>query len=78
MDVFTLIWVKFSGALMNVLPTSPFTNVINSITEFPYLGYLNWFFPFGTCVQIFGAWLIAYGLYLGYNIVMRWLKVTGD
>lgn len=78
MDVFTSIWEKFSGALMSVLPTSPFADTIASISEIPYLSYINWFFPFGTCVQIFGVWLTAYGVYLFYSIVMRWLKVSGS
>lgn len=78
MDFFTNIWISVSEFLMGVLPLSPFTDVINSLEDLPFLGYLNWFIPVGTCLQIFEYWLIAYAAYLVYSIILRWVKVIGE
>lgn len=65
---------QFASTLMTVLPRSPFTGVITSLGNLPGLGWLNWFFPVGACLRIFAAWLVAYGTYLIYSIIMRWIK----
>lgn len=78
MDILSGLWDAFAEKLVEVLPRSPFTEAINALSEVPYLGYLNWFFPVRGCLQVLGLWLSAYGLYLLYSIVMRWVKVIGD
>lgn len=78
MDIFTRIWNSLVVGITKVLPTSPFTDFIESFASLPFLGYLNWFFPVGPCLIILSAWLVAYGLYLLYSIAMRWLKVIGE
>ena len=64
--------------LVEVLPRSPFTDMLNQIGALPYLGWLNWFFPVRACLAVMAAWLGAMALYLLYSVVMRWLKVIGD
>lgn len=64
--------------LLKVLPLSPFQQFIADFRGLPALGYLNWFFPVGTCLKIMAAWLTAVGLFYLYSIVMRWVKVIGD
>ena len=78
MDFFTNIWMNVSGFLQNVLPLSPFRGFINSLEAFPYWGYINWFIPVGDFLNILSLWLTAYGLYLGYSIILRWVKVSGS
>lgn len=78
MDIFTRIWNSLVVGITKVLPTSPFADFIESFASLPFLGYLNWFFPVGPCLVILAAWLVAYGLYLLYSILMRWLKVIGE
>lgn len=68
----------FAGALAKVLPLSPFQQYIESFKNLPYLGYLNWFIPVGTCIKIGAAWLSAIALFYLYSIVMRWFKMIGD
>ena len=67
---------EFGTMLMTVLPRSPFTGVISSLSDLPGLGWLNWFFPVGACLKIFAAWLVAYGTYLLYSIILRWIKAV--
>ena len=68
-------WATFKTALMSVLPTSPFQGFISYLSAVPYLGYINWFIPMGTIINITVTWTTAIGLYYLYSIVMRWIKV---
>lgn len=64
--------------LRTVLPLSPFTHFIDSVASFPYLGWINWFFPFSELGVVMALYLTALGLYYAYIILMRWIKVIGD
>ena len=75
---FEAVFQKFSEALMQVLPLSPFQHYIDQFRSLPYLGWLNWFFPVGACLAVMAAWLVAVGLFYLYSILMRWLKIIGD
>lgn len=70
------LFTNFGQMLMTVLPKSPFKDVIATLGGLPGLGWLNWFFPVGACLKIFAAWLVAYGLYLAYSIILRWIKAV--
>lgn len=75
---FEAVFQKFSEALLQVLPLSPFQQYIDQFRSLPYLGWLNWFFPVGSCLTVMAAWLVAVGLFYLYSILMRWLKIIGD
>lgn len=60
--------------LVSVLPLSPFQGFIDSIGTFEYLGWLNWFFPVGDCLQVLAAWVAVIGTYFLYSIILRWIK----
>lgn len=64
----------FAILLKTVLPLSPFTEFINSFAVPNWVGYLNWFFPVTRVIAIFSSWLVAYGVYLVYSIILRWIK----
>lgn len=66
---------KLGAGLVQLLPLSPFTSIINALESMPYLQYINWFIPFGTMVKISAGWLVAIGLHYAYSIVMRWVKM---
>lgn len=68
---------KFGGWLVQVLPTSPFQGWLGNFKSHfqPYLGYLNYFVPISDFLKIFSAFLAVYVLYLGYSIIMRWVKM---
>lgn len=65
----------FLGLLLQLLPLSPFTSIINSLAAFPYLGYINWFIPIGTFVKIGAAWVTVIGIYYVYSVIARWVKL---
>ncbi len=75
---FSEMFNALAAALLSVLPTSPFSDAIANLSDLPYLGWLNWFIPVGTCIKIAGAWLVAIGLFYVYSIAMRWVKMIGD
>jgi hypothetical protein len=75
MNFFSTIWNGFIKLVHLIFPTSPFAPWIDVFAEFPFWGYLNWFFPVGTCLSILSAWLTAYGAYLLYSIIARWCKI---
>lgn len=65
---------KFLEWVLALLPTSPFTEFINTCSDIPYLGWLNWFIPVGQMIAIGEAWLVAIGLFYMYSIVLRWIR----
>ncbi len=64
-----------ADGLISLLPLSPFTEMIATLEQFPYLGMLNWFIPIAPMVGIAGGWLLAIGLYYAYSVIARWLKL---
>ena len=67
---------QFGQSLQAVLPLSPFRGYIDQIAVPEWLGVLNWLFPVSECVTILAAWLVAYGTYLLYRIILRWIKAV--
>lgn len=66
---------KFLDFVLNLLPTSPFSDFIDSFSAMPFLGYLNWFVPVGAMLKIGTAWLAAIALFYLYSIIARWIKL---
>ena len=71
LEWFQQLMSNFGQALQSVLPLSPFTGFIEDLELSDGLSWLNWFIPVGQMVEIFGLWLVAYGVYLLYRIVLR-------
>lgn len=69
--------VAFAIGVLALLPTSPFTilDEMSNSEFYEWLRMLNWFIPINTFVSIFEVWLVGVGLYYGYQIVFRWIKV---
>lgn len=76
-EYFSDMFEKFGSWLLTVLPTSPFQGWLGNFkSQFsPYLGYLNYFVPISDFLLILKAFLGVYVLYLGYSIIMRWVKM---
>lgn len=67
----------FASKVTQVLPLSPFLSIRSSWVAPPEgLSWLNWFIPVGDMMEIFAAWLTAYGLYLLYRIILRWINAV--
>lgn len=71
------IFVALIAFVLAFLPTSPFQGVISTISEIPYLQYLNWFFPVTECIAVLQVWLLAVAAYYIYSAIMRWVKMIG-
>lgn len=69
------LWDSFGHVITNILPKSPFVDIITESQEFPALGWLNWLLPIGDIIRVFGAWLGALALFYLVQIVLRWVKV---
>lgn len=65
---------KFLDWVLQLLPLSPFRDVIDELAALPYLGYINWLVPVGRFLKIGAAWLGAITLYYMYSIILRWIK----
>lgn len=69
---------NFGRVVVQLLPTSPFRDFIDSWQAPDYLGWLNWFVPVSQIITILVAWLGAIALFYLYSIIMRWVKMIGD
>lgn len=69
------VFVALLAVVMAFLPRSPFTTVINSISDIPYLSYFNWFFPVSECVAVLEAWIAVVAVFYLYSAIMRWIKI---
>lgn len=66
-----LVFMTFA---ISILPSSPFTFFTDSISNIPYLDWLNWFFPVTECLAIGEAWLVAISLFYIASLILRWIK----
>lgn len=65
---------KVLSVAIGFLPNSPFTEFINEVSNLPYLGYLNFFVPVSTLVNITVAWTGAIAIYYIVSAALRWAK----
>lgn len=75
MDLFEWLFEKFGLTILNFLPLSPFQPYIQYVSNLPYLGELNWFFPIGQALTVMGAWLTVITTYYLYSVILRWLRM---
>jgi len=64
--------------LLSLLPSDPFISHINSMEISPYVGFINWVIPVGTCLTIGASWLLAITIFYAWSMLLRWAKVVGD
>ncbi len=69
------LWTNFSEAALSALPLSPVSDYLDYFASLPYLGYINWFIPVGTCLEIMAAWIGCIGAYYVLLVILRWAKV---
>lgn len=70
------LFARFGDSLQTVLPLSPFRSLIDSIDLSDGVSWLNWFIPVNEMLGVFTLWLVAYGTYLLYRIILRWIKAV--
>lgn len=69
--------IEFAISVLELLPRSPFV-VLDSMSNWQFydlLQMLNWFIPISSFIGIFEGWLLCVGLYYGYQIIFRWIKM---
>ena len=59
------------GFLAGLLPDSPFGTIVEgNESVLTAIGWLNWLFPVGQCLGIFGIWLGALLAWTAVNVVL--------
>lgn len=62
------------------LPVSPIQKFLHTWDGLPviqkYLGYVNWFLPVSTVLEILTIWLVAIGFFYGFMALMRYLNIV--
>lgn len=64
---------KLMTGVISLLPSSPFSSTL--INSLPFIDTLNWVIPFRSLLSITELWVSAIFLYLGYSVILRWVKV---
>lgn len=59
--------------VVDLLPDSPFSFDIPDYVR-DIVGYINFFFPIGTFVEILGAWTACILVWYVASLLMRWIK----
>jgi len=63
-----------AGAALGILPDMPdFPEVPPLVTQVS--GWINWFFPVGTLLDIFTFLIVAWVVWVGASAALRWGKV---
>lgn len=64
------------------LPVSPFQRFLANWDGLDvirtYMGYVNWFVPIGTIIDILTFWLIAIGIFYAIQAILRYIRLIGD
>lgn len=78
-----LSWLETSfndiiNAILLILPNSPIQTFITTydVELNQYLGYINWFIPIGTILDITLAWIGAITIFYLYQTILRWVRVV--
>lgn len=61
--------------VITALPASPFLGYIEQVEQIPWLSVLNWFMPIPEMIAILQSWCIAYGTYVAYKALLKYIKV---
>lgn len=70
------IFIIFGSFVLGVLPKSPFTSVIESFVNVPYLAVVNYFLPVTEMVAILEGWLVCITAYMAVSLLARWIRLV--
>lgn len=65
------------STIFALLPNSPFNEIINQISDIPYLAELNWFIPVAEILAVTQIWLTAITVYYLYSAILRIVGMIG-
>lgn len=65
------------NSILTVFPQDPFQSFIMEFKEniTSYLGYVNYFIPFGKLVVILHAWIICIFAFFAWQALARYLRL---
>lgn len=72
-----LVTIALAGIVIWLLPTTPFTAILNNMDEIPYIAQINWFVPFRRLEGITAVWAIACASYWCVSWILRQLDLIG-
>ena len=73
-----LVTVALAGILIALLPTTPFTSIINFLDEIPFIGEINWIIPIGRIMTITMVWAMSCLDYFLVSWILRQLDIVGQ
>lgn len=71
LGIFNSLW----QTIINFLPTSPFVQFQNVVSNIPYLAEFNWFFPLNEVIAVMEVWLTVIAIYYTYMAIMRFIRL---
>lgn len=69
--------VALWAIVLVILPNTPFMQFLENFADLPYLGYLNWFLPIGSCLTVMAVWWTAVVVYYGISWILRQINAIG-
>lgn len=76
LDIADYFFKNYSYRLMDFLPLSPAITTDFFELGGQYLGYLNWLFPVGQCLDFMGASLGGLALYYAARYILKRMNVS--
>lgn len=58
--------------ILSILPASPFMHLVEYVSGFEFLGYMNYFIPFRDMATVMDLWLTAVIAYYVYTYVRKY------
>lgn len=72
-----MLTVGLATIIMAILPNTPFMSYLVELAGLPYLGYLNWVMPIGTCLAIMSAWWTSVIVFYAIRWILKQIDIIG-
>lgn len=76
LDIADYFFKNYSYRLMDFLPLSPAITTDFFELGGQYLGYLNWLFPVGQCLDFMGSTLAGLAIYYASRYILKRMNVS--
>lgn len=73
-----LVTVALAGILLALLPATPFTQILATIGQLPYIENVAWLLPIGAIAQITIVWVTTIASYFIVSWALRQLDIIGQ
>lgn len=69
--------IQLINSILTVFPQDPFQSFLVDMKAnlVEYLGYVNYFIPFGKLVIILHAWIVCIAAFFAWQALARYLKL---